>query len=225
LDFISPKYQEIVLNIKTANKNIDIMSPEKSTPQKEKIWNLPNAISMYRLLSFPFLLYLVFTGNESLFATLLCINLVSDAVDGIIARTFKLQTEFGARLDSLADWGTYILAFVGIYNFKMPDHGNDFWLLYPFIGLIVFYNLLSFFKFRRMPSLHLYSTKMGGYFQGIYFFGLFAYGYYAPIFFFAMIWGWLSSIEEIIILIRSKELRSNVKGLYWILKSERETKN
>ena len=201
------------------------MSPEKSTPQKEKIWNLPNAISMYRLLSFPFLLYLVFTGNESFFATLLCINLVSDAVDGIIARTFKLQTEFGARLDSLADWGTYILAFVGIYNFKMPDHGNDFWLLYPFIGLIVFYNLLSFFKFRRMPSLHLYSTKMGGYFQGIYFFGLFAYGYYAPIFFFAMIWGWLSSIEEIIILIRSKELRSNVKGLYWILKSERETKN
>jgi CDP-diacylglycerol--glycerol-3-phosphate 3-phosphatidyltransferase len=201
------------------------MNSEKSTPQKEKIWNLPNAISLYRLLSFPFLLYLVFTSNESLFATLLCINLVSDAVDGIIARTFKLQTEFGARLDSLADWGTYILAFVGIYNFKMPDHGNDFWLLYPFIGLIVFYNILSFFKFRRMPSLHLYSTKMGGYFQGIYFFGLFAYGYYAPIFFFAMIWGWLSSIEEIIILIRSKELRSNVKGLYWILKSERETKN
>ncbi len=201
------------------------MPSEKSTTQKEKIWNLPNAISLYRLLSFPFLLYLVFAGNESLFATLLCINLVSDAVDGIIARTFKLQTEFGARLDSLADWGTYILAFVGIYNFKMPDHGNDFWLLYPFIGLIVFYNLLSFFKFRRMPSLHLYSTKMGGYFQGIYFFGLFAYGYYAPIFFFAMIWGWLSSIEEIIILIRSKELSSNVKGLYWILKSERETKN
>jgi CDP-diacylglycerol--glycerol-3-phosphate 3-phosphatidyltransferase len=201
------------------------MNSEKSTPQKEKIWNLPNAISLYRLLSFPFLLYLVFTGNESLFATLLCINLVSDAVDGIIARTFKLQTEFGARLDSLADWGTYILAFVGIYNFKMPDHGNDFWLLYPFIGLIVFYNLLSFFKFKRLPSLHLYSTKLGGYFQGIYFFGLFAYGYYAPIFFFAMIWGWLSSIEEIIILIRSKELSSNVKGLYWILKSERETKN
>jgi CDP-diacylglycerol--glycerol-3-phosphate 3-phosphatidyltransferase len=221
LDFISPKYQEIVLINFSVYKTTVTMNSEKSTPQKEKIWNLPNAISLYRLLSFPFLLYLVFTGNESLFATLLCINLVSDAIDGIIARTFKLQTEFGARLDSLADWGTYILAFVGIYNFKMPDHGNDFWLLYPFIGLIVFYNILSFFKFRRMPSLHLYSTKMGGYFQGIYFFGLFAYGYYAPIFFFAMIWGWLSSIEEIIILIRSKELRSNVKGLYWILKSER----
>ena len=191
------------------------------SPKKENIWNLPNAISLYRLLSFPFLLYLIYAGNESLFATLLCINLASDAIDGIIARSFKLQTEFGARLDSMADWGTYILAFVGIYNFKMPDHGNDFWLLYPFIGLIVFYNIFSFIKFRRLPSLHMYSAKLGGYFQGIYFFGLFSYGYYAPIFYFAMIWGWLSSIEEMIILIYLKELRSNVKGLYWVLKSGR----
>lgn len=195
-------------------------SPNETSKKKENVWNLPNAISMYRLLSFPFLLFLIFDGNESLFAILLCINLASDAVDGIIARTFKLQTEFGARLDSLADWGTYILAFTGIYNFKMPDHGEDFWLLYPFIGLIVFYNLFSFVKFRRLPSLHMYSTKLGGYFQGIYFFGLFSYGYYAPIFFFAMIWGWLSSIEEIIILVYLKELQSNVKGLYWVLKSK-----
>jgi len=50
---------------------------------------------------------------------------------------------------------------------------------------------------------------------------LFSYGYYAPIFYFAMIWGWLSSIEEMIILIYLKELRSNVKGLYWVLKSGR----
>ncbi|MEY4710305.1 MAG: hypothetical protein RIS28_1437, partial [Bacteroidota bacterium] len=35
------------------------------SPQKENIWNLPNAISLYRLLSFPFLLYLIFAGNES----------------------------------------------------------------------------------------------------------------------------------------------------------------
>ena len=191
------------------------------SPKKENICNLPTAISLYRLLSFPFLLYLIFVRNESLFATLLCINLVSDAVDGIIARTFKLQTEFGARLDSIADFSTYILACLGIYFFKLPDHGNDFWVLYIFIGLIVFYNLFSLVKFRRLPSLHMYSTKIGAYIQGIYFLSLFTYGYYAPIFFFAMIWGWLSSIEEIIILIYLNELRSNVKGLYWVLKSGR----
>jgi len=36
-----------------------------------------------------------------------------------------------------------------------------------------------------------------------------------------MIWGWISSLEEIIILVYLKELRSNVKGLYWVLKSGR----
>ncbi|MFM7662252.1 MAG: CDP-alcohol phosphatidyltransferase family protein [Bacteroidota bacterium] len=182
-------------------------------------WNLPNLISLYRLLSFPFLLYLILIKNEGLFATFLCINLVSDILDGLIARAFKLQTEFGARLDSMADWGTYILAFLGIYQFKMEDHKADFWLLYVFIGLIIFYNLFSFIKFRRLPSLHMFSAKIGGYIQGIYFFSLFAFGYYPAIFYLAMIWGWVSSIEEIIILIYLKKLRSNVKGLYWVLKS------
>ncbi len=190
-----------------------------SSKPKENRWNLPNLISLYRLVSFPFLLYLIYIENESLFALLLCINLISDIIDGLIARTFKLQTEFGARLDSIADWGTYILAFLGIYQFKMEEHQADFWLLYVFIGLIIFYNIFSFIKFRRLPSLHMFSAKIGGYLQGIYFFSLFAFGFYPPIFYLAMIWGWVSSIEEIIILIYLKKLRSNVKGLYWVLKS------
>ena len=191
----------------------------QSIKTKENLWNFPNAISLYRLVSFPFLLYLIYINDESLFALLLCINLVSDILDGLIARVFKLQTEFGARLDSLADWGTYILGFLGIYKFKMEDHKADFWLLFVFIGLIFFYNVLSFVKFRRLPSLHPYSTKIGGYLQGIYFFSLFAFGYYPPLFYLAMIWGWVSSLEVIIILIYFKKLRSNVKGLYWVLKS------
>lgn len=190
-----------------------------SSKPKENRWNLPNLISLYRLVSFPFLLYLIYIENESLFALLLCINLISDIIDGLIARAFKLQTEFGARLDSIADWGTYILAFLGIYQFKMEEHQADFWLLYVFIGLIIFYNIFSFIKFRRLPSLHMFSAKIGGYLQGIYFFSLFAFGFYPPIFYLAMIWGWVSSIEEIIILIYLKKLRSNVKGLYWVLKS------
>ena len=133
--------------------------PNIEVRPKEKIWNIPNAISLYRLVSFPFLLYLIFSNNESLFALLLCINLASDAIDGIIARTFKLQTEFGARLDSMADWGTYILAFIGIYQFKRLDHGADFWLLYPFIGLIVFYNVLDR-KSTRLNSSHIPLSRM-----------------------------------------------------------------
>jgi hypothetical protein len=86
------------------------------SPKKENIWNLPNAISLYRLLSFPFLLYLIYAGNESLFATLLCINLASDAIDGIIARAFKLQTEFG--LASIP-WPTGARTFWHLWGFTI----------------------------------------------------------------------------------------------------------
>lgn len=199
------------------------MKTTPTNPEAKKssgfVWNVPNVISGYRLLSFPFLLYLIFTKQEDLFAILLCINLFSDVVDGIIARVFKLQTEFGARLDSLADYGTYILAFGGIYQFKRTDLAEDLWMLWAFIGVILLYNLVSWLKFKQFPSLHMYSTKVGGYVQGFFFFGLFAFGYTPWSYKLAMCWGYASAAEEIAVLLILPQLQSNVKGLYWVLKN------
>jgi len=89
--------------------------------KKNNIYNLPNSLSLYRLLMSPYILYLGFNGQESLFAILLTINLVTDVLDGLIARCFNLQTEFGARLDSIADFGTYISAIAGVFFFKASD--------------------------------------------------------------------------------------------------------
>ncbi|MDD4425006.1 MAG: CDP-alcohol phosphatidyltransferase family protein, partial [Mariniphaga sp.] len=60
----------------------------------ENIFNLPNAISFYRLLMFPVILVLLWGKNEFWFVILLCINLVSDILDGNIARIFNLKTKF-----------------------------------------------------------------------------------------------------------------------------------
>jgi CDP-diacylglycerol--glycerol-3-phosphate 3-phosphatidyltransferase len=187
---------------------------------KEKILNLPNLLSFYRLISFPFVLYLVFAEMEILFAWMLCINLVTDILDGLIARIWKLETQFGAKLDSMADLGTYILAVIGLFTFKFQEIEPFLSLLWTFIGLILIYNLFSLIKFKRLPSLHLYSTKIGGYLQGIFFFTLFAFEFYPWFFILAMSWGYLSSIEEIIILLLLKQPASNAKGLYWLRKND-----
>jgi CDP-diacylglycerol--glycerol-3-phosphate 3-phosphatidyltransferase len=189
--------------------------------QKENIYNVPNALTFYRVLIFPFILYLGISRNENLFSIFLIISLLTDVLDGFIARLFNQQTEFGARLDSIADLGTYILAIVGIFLFKVADFQPHLCSFSIFVSLLVFAHLLSLIKFGRLPSLHLYSWKIGGYIQGTFFVVLFLFGFY-PVFYFIMIvWGILAFIEHIIIQLLIKKMQSNAKGLYWVLKNRK----
>lgn len=187
---------------------------------KKTLFSVPNMLSFYRIVTFPVVLYFILAHKETIFLILLIINLVTDFLDGFIARKFNLETAFGARLDSLADEGTYILAFVGIFIFKASDldpHKISFLL---FMSLYVISLIYCLIKFKRLPSLHLYSSKIGAYLQGSFLFVLFVFGFF-PIFYYIMIiWGIASFLEQIIILHISSEMRSNSKGLYWVLKNE-----
>jgi cardiolipin synthase (CMP-forming) len=186
--------------------------------EKERIFNLPNLLSFYRIIAFPFIAYMVYAGNVKLFSVFLCINLITDILDGLIARTFNLQTRFGARLDSLADIGTYILAFCGVFIFKWHEISPLAPLIWTFLGIYLLSIIVSFGRFGKFPSLHLYSCKIGGYIQGIFFFVLFFSQYYSWLFVLAMVWGILSYLEETIVLLLLPEMRSNSKGLYWVLR-------
>jgi CDP-diacylglycerol--glycerol-3-phosphate 3-phosphatidyltransferase len=184
---------------------------------KDKL-TLPNLLSAYRIFSFPVILYFALSRHEQVFVILLIINLVTDILDGWIARAFNMQTEFGARLDSIADIGTYILAIIGILLFKAAEFKPHLTSFYIFIGLFIAANVLSMIKFGRLPSLHLYSWKIGGYIQGFFFFVLFLFGFYPAFYYFMILWGILSFCEHICIQLLIKQMRSNQKGLYWVLK-------
>lgn len=187
------------------------------------VFNIPNLLSFYRILAFPFLLWFVIAGKETLFAIFLVINLLTDVADGYIARRFNMTTEFGARLDSIADILTYLLAFAGIYAFKLNDFMPHIISFLIFVALNVVSILLSLIKFGRFPSFHLYSTKSGGYIQGAFFIFLFTIGFITPFYYFMIAWGILAALEHISIQLIIPQMRSNVKGLYWVLK-EKENK-
>ncbi|WP_422107374.1 CDP-alcohol phosphatidyltransferase family protein [Winogradskyella sp.] len=188
--------------------------------KKENIYNVPNFLSMYRLVTFPLILWFIYDSKESLFAMFLCINLITDILDGLIARVFNLKTEFGAKLDSLADNGTFIAAFIGLFVFKMDDLSASIWMLWVFMACFALGLMVSFIKFKQYPSLHLYTTKVGGYVQGIFIFVLFAWGYEPYLFYLAMIIGYISHIEEITILLILKRMKSDARGLYWVLRDK-----
>ena len=65
--------------------------------------NLPNAITIIRILLIPLFLYKIIQG-EMIFATVVYLAAaISDGLDGFIARVWKLQTKLGSFLDPMAD--------------------------------------------------------------------------------------------------------------------------
>jgi cardiolipin synthase (CMP-forming) len=185
----------------------------------ENIINIPNLISFYRLIMFPVILALAIAGNEKWFVILLCISLVSDILDGNIARTFNLKTRFGAGLDNLADMGTYILALLGLFIFKWDEIQPHAWLLYIFLAIFVLSYIIAFYRFGKIPGLHLYGAVTAGYIQGIFFFVLFVWGFYAWMYYLAVIWGIIAYIEKILVLLKLDDIKSGVKGLYWLTRN------
>ncbi|MCU0460310.1 MAG: CDP-alcohol phosphatidyltransferase family protein [Bacteroidales bacterium] len=192
--------------------------------KKEEFWTIPNIITLYRLLMVPVILWFAIAKHETLFAVFLVINLVSDIIDGYVARRFKMETEIGARLDSFADNFNYLLAFLGMFIFKMDDLRPHLVSLFIYIGLLLLTQIISLIKFRRFPSFHPYMGKIGGYINGFFFFCLFTLGFFAPLYYLVIAWGILGAMEHIAIQMVIPEMRSNVKGLYWVLKEKANDK-
>lgn len=65
--------------------------------------NLPNLITLARILSVPIVVWAI-AANEMLVAFVLFVTAgISDAVDGFLAKRFDMKSELGAYLDPLAD--------------------------------------------------------------------------------------------------------------------------
>jgi CDP-diacylglycerol--glycerol-3-phosphate 3-phosphatidyltransferase len=183
--------------------------------------NIPNILSVYRLFVFPVILGTVVYRVEQLFVILLVINLVTDVLDGLLARLLDQETELGARLDSIADFGTYVMAISGIFVFRYAEIAPYLTSFLVFVGLFFASYLFSLLKFGRFPSLHLYSWKIGGYIQGVFFFVLFVNDFYPALYYVMVTWGILAFSEHLVIQFMLPEMRSNQKGLYWLIRNRK----
>src|SRR5690349_9005018 len=63
----------------------------------------PNAVTVFRFITLPFVLYLLFVENYKWGLILFALSAFSDAVDGALARTRGQITEWGKTFDPLAD--------------------------------------------------------------------------------------------------------------------------
>jgi len=74
--------------------------------------NLPNVISLGRLLAVPLNVWLMLVGEWRLAFAVFCLAGASDAVDGFIAKRFNMQTRLGRYLDPIADKSLLVSIYV-----------------------------------------------------------------------------------------------------------------
>ncbi|MCP4923738.1 MAG: CDP-alcohol phosphatidyltransferase family protein [bacterium] len=74
--------------------------------------NLPNMITMARLLSVPIIIWLILDGLMKEASLIFILAAISDALDGILARALKIKTTLGAYLDPLADKALLIAVYL-----------------------------------------------------------------------------------------------------------------
>ncbi|MBQ3356991.1 MAG: CDP-alcohol phosphatidyltransferase family protein [Clostridia bacterium] len=74
----------------------------------DRIFTLPNMLSFFRLLLIPLIVYLFETDQYWWAFGMLLLSGATDVIDGWIARTFHLVSDFGKALDPIADKLTQI---------------------------------------------------------------------------------------------------------------------
>ncbi len=86
--------------------NEEIKNESSESEQKIKVMNLPNKLTLSRIIMIPFFVlffYLQFTGHYFVALGVFAIASITDFLDGMIARKYHLVTNFGKFLDPIAD--------------------------------------------------------------------------------------------------------------------------
>ena len=121
---------------------------------------IPNILSVSRIiLCLPLLLVEEMTIP---FWVLYVIAGTTDMLDGFLARRWGVESKFGARLDSLADF-VFVLA-VGYKLFPWLKLPSTLWMMIGLIAMVKASNAISAYIVRhRVEFLHTKANKLTGF--------------------------------------------------------------
>ncbi|NNM51368.1 MAG: CDP-alcohol phosphatidyltransferase family protein [Pseudomonadales bacterium] len=114
---------------------------------------IPNALSLLRLLLTPWLLLMILHQQFAAAVSIMLLALISDGLDGYLARYWQVESSLGAWLDAVADklllWSLLIVLSV--------QHLMPWWYSYLLMGrdvVLVMAALLCRWYGERTPPLH-----------------------------------------------------------------------
>lgn len=184
---------------------------------KRTSFYIVNAVTLYRTLAAPLLLYLLISNKLDTFAKFLVLSFFTDLIDGFLARKFKVTSIWGTRMDSIGDDLTVLMAVIGMimYRFEfVMEHKMAFIILFCLFLIQISYSLI---KYQKFTSFHTYLAKAGALLQGLFLIHIFIMP--TPdlfLFYSAVIITGLDLTEEIAIVYILPVWTANVKGIFWL---------
>ena len=180
-----------------------------------------NSITLYRLIASFALLYFIIENDLTVFKWLLAVSFFTDAIDGFLARKFKVTSILGSKFDSIADDLTILMAVIGVFEFKPGFISHEKFLVFTLLGLYLVQTAIALVKYKKITSFHTYLAKFAAIAQGVFLILLF----FLPewpigLFRIAAVLTLLDLLEEIILVFMLSGWQANVKGIFWVIKNK-----
>ncbi|MGN0167058.1 MAG: CDP-alcohol phosphatidyltransferase family protein [Acetatifactor sp.] len=139
---------------------------------------------------------------------------LTDVLDGWIARKTKTASDFGARLDSMADLLFYAVMLLRIFPILWNTLPGVIWYAVAVILILrISAYLTAMVKYRQFASLHTYLNKLTGGMLFLVPFVLFTE--------YAVTYCWIicviaaiAAMEELMIHLQRRTYRSNTKSIF-----------
>ena len=187
----------------------------------QKYRSIPNLLSIYRIIVAPILLLVSIYGYKNLFLILFALSVLSDFLDGFIARTLHSETEYGSRLDTWGD--TFTFGFLPMcFYFLWPEiiYREMYYVLLAIIS-IIFPLIYGYHKYKIMISYHTFISKLSVLMISLSTFSL-ALFHINTVFHIAAFLQLIAGMELVGIIAILPTYEGNVKSLLHVIKSKRE---
>ena len=179
--------------------------------------NIPILLIIFRLLLAPVILALAYFIGESSKITiviLMYLGLISDILDGIIARKQNISSAKLRRMDSQTDmifWLSIGFATWILYPKLISDNATVIWAI---LGMEIACYAISFLRFKKETCTHAFLSKLWGITLLIAFTSLIGFNHAGIPFALAITMGLISHIDRILITLILPKWTHDIPSAY-----------
>ena len=181
---------------------------------RRNLGTLPNQLTASRLALVPVLWVVALLGEPVWLGWGVLVASATDGLDGYLSRRWNQTSEFGARLDSVADHLLAVSTTLWLVLLRPFFFREQRWPLIVWGAFALFVLLVSWLKLRRVVNLHLYTSKAAVILAFLFAIPLLILGRYSVVqFWITLVVCFLAAAESLAIVLTRDRVDENIGSI------------